>query len=154
MNTANNKYVLEFGFDSGYTKRIYIAFYINEQGVKELINIKYANPDDLNDRNEAVQWFKTILTNHNATFTDKNNKEVIAEFNATDFNAIDDEINIVATNNNENIETINYDELYTYIDKAICSYLSDINDYIYIEVDERKFCRDVINDIKSKFHEK
>jgi hypothetical protein len=149
MNTANNKYVLEFGFDSGYTKRIYSAFYINEQGERELINIKYANPDDLNDRNEAVQWFKTISTNHNAVFIDKNNREVIAEFNA-----IDDEINTIATNTNKNIETINYDELYTYIDKAICSYLSDINDYIYIEVDERKFCRDVINDIKSKFHGK
>lgn len=148
MSTANNKYVLEFGFDSGYTKNIYSAFYINEQGVRELINIKYANPDDLNDRNDAVQWFKTISTNHNAAITSNNNKKVIAEFNA-----IDDEINTVAANDNNNVETLDYDKLYKYIDEAICNYLSDIKDYIYIEVNERDFCRDIIDELKSKIHE-
>ena len=148
MNEASNKYVLEFGFDSGYTKNIYSAFYINEKGAKELINIKYANPDDLNDRDNALQWFKTISTNHNAV-KDTSNKIVIAEFNAND-----DEINTISTNENQHIEAINYDELYDYINEAICNYLSDIKDYIYIEVDERKFCRDIIDEIKSRIHDK
>lgn len=151
--SATNKYELKYGFDSAYTKRIYSTLYINDQGNKELISIKYANEHDIDDRDHAIEWFKNTATNHNNAIGDNKENDIIAEFVPDN-----DEFNTI----NQPVQSINYENIYDCFEEVLDDLLGYIHDYIdikvsnfYIDINvDSSFKTDVINKVKTIIHDR
>lgn len=140
-------YILQSGWDSGFTSQIYNIYYINEKNEKRFITLRYKDLNNPNDENEALKWFEKIAANHNSQLTNEQiNDSVMATINASDFKVSETK----AT------ESINYDDIYDYIFDLIEDELSNIADYIepldISNYSKTRFSENIINKLKNEFN--